>query len=281
MSARARPPEESRRRFEAAGVDRDRLHDHAGDRRVQRALERLGIAPVEHDDVGQRRGILSAGRRTVVARRGRDVDRVGPAVVVVAELDDREPACPGARESKRELAGLGAGRQECGQSGTGHVPRDPLGEVDLGRMRRAAAQAQRHRAVDSVANDLRRVAEDQRAVAQRIVDVLVAVDVDHARAFGAGERERDRTLGRPRRGRYAARQHARGPVAMRERAGEGARTGAMCAVERILETGHRDLLGAGAGAIGDRARRPGRRRRPTTASPRRPGRGPPPRAFRP
>ena len=136
------------RRLETAGVDRGGLHDHRGDfARSSSAASAIDVAPVEHDDMAQRVGILAGGRRAVVLRLGGEVDRVGPPVIVAAELDDGAGGPSRARASaQRDLARFRASRYERAHLRAGHestrcARRDPLRRRD----HRADAQSQRHR----------------------------------------------------------------------------------------------------------------------------------------
>src|SRR5438445_566903 len=110
---------------------------------------------------------------------------------------------------QRELRGLGPGAGEAHAPGRRHEPLHELGPAHLELVRGAPVRAERRLALHRLDERRMRMAEEQRAVAAEVVDVLVAVDVPLARAGSA--RDVDRIGGsRTRIVREARRQHAAG-----------------------------------------------------------------------
>src|SRR6185295_19286258 len=112
-----------------------------------------------------------------VVRRDRDQRVVVDAVVLALELHDLGAAGVGPRDAHRVHRRLGAGYGHPGlPDPAGHLL-DQLHRLDLVLRGQGEADAAAHPLVDVVVHAGVAVAEDDRAVAQPQVDVLVAVHV--------------------------------------------------------------------------------------------------------
>ena len=110
-------------------------------------------------------------------------DQVGHAVV--AAFHDNVPifTCKRPRNTHRGHHGFGPGVGESDKLGGGHHLADPTGNLvfSFGRQRKYAADV--HPLACSCVHALICVTQDDRSVAQSVVDVLIAVDVPHAPAL--------------------------------------------------------------------------------------------------
>ena len=126
-----------------------------------------------------------------LCRAGLELDQhvVEPAMVLALEAEDAALAGDSAGEAEGGLHGLGAGHREAHHVGPAERladrPRRPRPRAGAGRRRPCrwrspAATADHHRGVG--------VAEEGRALAEQVVDVVAAVDVVDARAHRRGRR---------------------------------------------------------------------------------------------
>ena len=202
-------------------VHHRRLHDHAGGlaalgrQALDPALHRAGVVERDGDRhvdgrlrdagaVGQRLEVLAVAD-LVVLDADRDHDRVVVAVVGAEDLHHGVAARVGARDPDRVHRGLGA-RVRVAPAREAPAAVELLGDDDGVLGRRGEVRALRVALLERRADDRVRVALDHRAEAVVEVQVLVAVDVPHARAVTALEVDRPRVaqlVGR----RHAARQH--------------------------------------------------------------------------
>jgi hypothetical protein len=187
------------RRDAAAARERHRLHDHG--RQLVRLLAEDGkrglglVVGEEHDvvgHVGRHARVVDDWERAVVraferARVRRDHERVVGPVEVPLALGDLAPAGDRARDADRGARGLGAGVDEPQALQVGHMPPDPLGELDrtlhrhhrVGHLRHLLPNGSYHRRVA--------VAEQYGAGAHQQVDVLVPVHVRDPRSAGRAQ----------------------------------------------------------------------------------------------
>ena len=135
---------------------------------------------------------------------------VGPPVKVILELDDAIAARRRSRHAQREHHRLGAGRGETNLLGRRDQRRDQLRPLDLERMGGAVVRPARHLLLHGRDDRRVRVAEEQRAVAHRVVDQLGAVDEPLPRA--ARSRDVDARIVGARRVRGAAGEHLSRPL---------------------------------------------------------------------
>ena len=191
-----------------------RLQDHRGDvPRVQRRREGLRIGRNDGHRAGDRAG--QPGRVRLVERGvGAHGDLVVPAVEVPGQLDD--PVPPGGRPGhpQRQQRRLGPARGEAHQLGGGDQPDHQFGPVALQFVARAGQEELARLRPDRRHHLGVAVPQQQRPVAHRVADELVAVEVPLAGALGPGDRERER-LGQPDVVRDAARQQPSRPVVVR------------------------------------------------------------------
>ena len=166
-----------------------------------------------------------AGHRPRRVRRAGLVDRrlhrdhhlVVVAVVAALDLDDLVPA-------RRPLGDADGVHRRLG-AGVGEAPhRQPvavaeqLGDLGVELARRDEQRAVVELRLHGVAHGRVHVAGEQGAEAHVVVDVLVAVDVDHPRAGGVADDDRVRVVGLEAR-RHAEREHLARPVGGSLRAG--------------------------------------------------------------
>ncbi len=114
------------------------------------------------------------------------------AVVLAFELHDQPPSGRGASETHCSEHSLGPGRGEADHLDAREQIPEEFGNLNLEAMRdsvyRAAAELSLNRIDDCRVG----VAEEQRAVAQEIVDVFVAVDIPNVGARAMGDEDRVR-----------------------------------------------------------------------------------------
>ena len=191
-------------RQDAAGVEHGRLGDHRGDLVaviVHHSLKAVEVVPGQDDErVGELLGHAGArGHRPGMIGRPRlvgidvvaPVHDVLPAVVVALEAHQQAPAGDRPRQPDRRADGLAAGVGEAHHLDAGHRLDDLLRGLDLELVGRPETGAQRghgvlHRRGDHGVT----VAEDHGPEAEEVVDVLVPVDVGHARARALGDERR-------------------------------------------------------------------------------------------
>ena len=166
------------------------------------ALDRLRDARrVRH---GRGEGLRRAGRRAH--------QRVVVAAVVAAlELHDLVALAEGARGAEREERRLGARGGEADLLAAGHGAADLVGQAHDRLAHHVVGRAVRDLRADGLDHGRMRVAEDQRARAEQVVDVLAPAHVPDARAPPAPDDERQ-LVGEPRRAEHAARQALRGQL---------------------------------------------------------------------
>ena len=227
----AQPLVEARLGQDDADVRQRRLGEHAGDvAGRERGFERVEI--VELDDLRRQRRVdrradvagADADRAVLPQRRERLVDG---AVVAAVEDEDLRPARDRAADPDREAVRVGRAERELPEREP-EAARELLpgpGRI-LGRQHRGDPGG---RPLGDRADDrLGRVPGHRTGVAEAEVDVLVAVDVDDARALRLGQEERVRAgpAHHPRH-RDAAQQRSPGPLRERPRTracrGEGLR----------------------------------------------------------
>ena len=144
------------------------------------------------------------------------------AVVVALELDEAVLAGGRARHAQGRHRGLRAGVDHADSLQGGNHLAQQLGHGHLARRRRAEAQALGRGLLHGL-DDLRvGVAADHRAPGAHVVDVALAVDVEHVGAFGVLEEDRLAAHGR---------KGANGRVDPAGNAGAGA-------VEEVVAGGH-------------------------------------------
>ncbi len=179
-----------------APVRAGRLEDHGGDVAGREGLaHRGGVAGGDDcERVVEALGDAGGVRVRVVEAQPAD-DEVVPAVEVVLELHDALAAGVGAGEAQRHHRGLGARRREAHALGARHHLQHLLAPLDLRVVRGAEVRAAVERRADRVHHLRAVVAEQQRAVAADVVDVLVAVDVPLARPARAVDVDRPRGEG--------------------------------------------------------------------------------------
>ena len=115
-----------------------------------------------------------------------------PAVEMADEAHHLRLGRVGARKAQREMRRLRARRREAHALGARDQPLHQLGPAHLELVRGAPMGALRHLLLHRLDHGRMGVAEQQRAVAAEIVDILVAVDVPFARPRGALPRRSDR-----------------------------------------------------------------------------------------
>ena len=177
---------------EEVGVDGDRAHrgagrleDDGGDvALVGEGVRQRLVAVLGDDDLLAEDGGRDAGR-TGDRLAGQDVadDAVVPAVEVEGEADELVAAGEGAGESDGHHGGLGAGGVEAHLLGGRDELLDPAGPLELELVAGAVVRALGDLTGDGADERLVGVAEEEGAVAEDVVDYLVAVDV---RLAGAG-----------------------------------------------------------------------------------------------
>ncbi len=109
------------------------------------------------------------------------------AVVTAFELDDAVAPCVGARQTQRRHCRFGAGVDETHHLDRGHRLNDEARHLRLELSRRAEAGTPFGRALEDLDDRRVRVAEDQGAPGEDVVDVLIPVDVPEARPLPVGD----------------------------------------------------------------------------------------------
>ena len=200
--ARAKIPDTlqvARLRHAAVQVHHHGLHVHGGDVATMALEQRrqcVQIVPFDHERVGERMRCAAARiahlRKCIVVMRAMHRHRVRwivddaanqfvkAAIVVPVEAHDLVAAGVGARDADRIVVGLGAAAGEAHEFGAGNMVDDlPRGFVlelvDLVAVHFLCL------ANDRLTQVLVAVPEDRRAIAQRVVDVLVAVEINKPR----------------------------------------------------------------------------------------------------
>ena len=214
-------------------------------------VELVGIVVRDHRRVGEDRlgdpgragdRPRHVGRARLVDRRlHRDHHLVVVAVVTALDLDDLVPA--------RRPLGDADGVHRRLRAGVGEAPHrqavavtEQLGDLGVELARRDEQRAVVELRLHGVADRRVHVAGEQGAEAHVVVDVLVAVDVDHPRAGGVADDDRMRVVGLEARG-HAERKHLARPV------GGSLRAGRAFGVAGQLTLG--DRLGSGDQPRGD------------------------------
>ena len=167
----------------AGRLQHDRGHVVA---RLERVGDAADIVGRQQDRLLDEAGRNAGGHAALEVRHGTRRHAVVPAVEVADEADHLGFAREGAGEPQRQVRGLGAGAGEAHHLGARHQAIDQLGPPHLQLVRGAPVRAERHLPLDGLDDGGMPVAQQQRAMAAEIVDVLVAVDVPLARARRAG-----------------------------------------------------------------------------------------------
>ena len=150
---------------------------------VERRRER-----VRHRSGRHSRRVRQPERRDARARLHEEQIRV--PVVAADELDDLRPLREGARDANRAHRRLRARAHEADELEARHRVADEARELELERARRAEARSLPQRLLERGDDTRMRVAEDQRAPREDVVDVAVPVDVDEVCALAALDEER-------------------------------------------------------------------------------------------
>ena len=205
--------DEARRQRHLAPRGAGGLEHDGGDvlPRLQRAGDMADIVGRQQDGLVDQAGRNARGHAALEVRHGARRHAVVPAVEVADEADHLGSAGERARQPQRQVRGLGAGAGEAHHLGARHQAIDQLRPPHLQLVRGAPVRAERHLPLNGLDDGGMPVAQQQRAMAAEIVDVLVAVDVPLARARRAGGIDR---IGQQRAAvvRQAGRQHLAAPA---------------------------------------------------------------------
>jgi hypothetical protein len=182
-----------RRRLDRAGVQHHRLHDDGGDLvgpGVEHRLDGSKVVPRQGDRVLEPIGELTFAHRnrlTLGSHAGENV--VEPSVVVPGEPHDQALSGVRPRRPEGRLHRLGPRHGEPDPVGPTDGAQHSFGGFDLQLVLGSVDHAFPAGCVHCVEDCIGCMAEEVRALAEEVVDVLVAVDIDEARAFGVAEED--------------------------------------------------------------------------------------------
>jgi len=181
---------------DAAHVARHGFHDDGRDMIAVRAESLFdGIGGIIRQGDGGIGESLGHAARIGDAERGDagaglDKQRIHVTVIAAFELNDEVPAGEAARQTNGGHGGLRAGVDQAHHFHGGHSVADGFGELDLGLGGSAEAGSDAERALQGREDFGMAVAQEQGAPGADVIDILVAIHVEDAGAFAAGDKGR-------------------------------------------------------------------------------------------